>query len=192
MILLKLYAIFFQIGLFSFGGGYAALPLIQEQMVDVTGWLSHVEMLDLISISQITPGPIAINAATFVGTRVAGIIGSLVATLGLISPSIIIVLLLSYLYFKYRELKVVDGLLTGFRPAVVSMIAIAALGILFSVIWQGSTGIKSLSKDMLVDMDFKAIGIFVVGLVVLRKFKLNPIVIMLASGAVGLLLYGVF
>ncbi len=188
-LLFKLYLVFFQIGLFSFGGGYAALPLIREQVVDIYGWISAEEMLDLISISQMTPGPIGINTATFVGTRIAGISGSIFATAGLVTPSIMIVLFLSWLYYKYRKLQVVEALLSGVRPAVVAMIAVAALGILSAVIFQGSESFMELTSEMLGSVDFIAIGIFAVVLAVLIKFKLNPILVMLASGIAGFFLY---
>ena len=188
-LLFKLFVIFFQIGLFSFGGGYAALPLIQEQVVDIHGWISAEEMLDLISISQMTPGPIGINTATFVGTKIAGIWGSLFATAGLVTPSVIIVLFLSWLYYRYRKLRVVEALLSGVRPAVVSMIAVAALGILSAVIFQGSDSFMRLTSEMLKSVDFIAIGIFAVILALLIKFKLNPILVMLASGIAGFFLY---
>lgn len=104
MILVELFLSFFQIGLFSFGGGYAALPLIQNQVVELHAWLTQAELSDLITISQMTPGPIAINAATFVGTKLAGIAGAIVSTLGCILPSCLIVTVLAYLYLKYRHL----------------------------------------------------------------------------------------
>ena len=100
MIWLQLFFSFLQIGLFSFGGGYAAVPLIQEQIVNIHGWLDMDQFTDLITISQMTPGPIAINSATFVGIRIGGIPGALVATLGCILPSCIIVTLLAKLYLK--------------------------------------------------------------------------------------------
>lgn len=190
VLLLKLFAVFFQIGLFSFGGGYASLPLIQSNVVDVHKWISAEEMLDLISISQMTPGPIGINTATFVGTRIAGIPGSVFATLGLVTPSVIIVLLLSWLYYRYRKLRVVDAVLSGVRPAVVAMIASAALTILLAVIFPGSDGgILSFTMSMVKSADFIAIGIFVAALVIMRKFKLNPILVMLGSGLAGFILY---
>jgi chromate transporter len=105
MIYLKLFWAFFQIGLFSIGGGYAAMPLIQNQVVDTYGWLNMSEFADIITISQMTPGPISINSATFVGTRIAGIWGAIIATLGCILPSCAIVLLLAILYRKYKNLK---------------------------------------------------------------------------------------
>ena len=100
MIYLQLFFSFLQVGLFSFGGGYAAMPLIQEQIVTKHGWLNMVEFTDLISISQMTPGPIAVNSATFVGNKIAGIMGALIATAGCILPSCIIVMSIAYIYLK--------------------------------------------------------------------------------------------
>ena len=114
MIWLQLFFSFLQIGLFSFGGGYAAVPLIQEQIVNIHGWLDMDQFTDLITISQMTPGPIAINSATFVGIRIGGIPGALVATLGCILPSCIIVTLLAKLYLKYQKLDVLQSVLTPF------------------------------------------------------------------------------
>src|SRR5699024_10356178 len=111
MIYLRLFWSFLQIGLISFGGGYAAMPLIQDQIVTGHGWLSMSEFSDLITISQMTPGPIAINSATFVGIRIAGIPGALVATLGCILPSCVIVILIAKLYLKYRSLDLLQGVL---------------------------------------------------------------------------------
>src|SRR5699024_393174 len=130
MIYIQLFLSFFQIGLFSFGGGYAAMPLIQEQIVDTHGWLSMSEFTDLITISQMTPGPIAINSATFVGIKIAGLAGAAVATLGCILPSCVIVTLIARLYLKYRNLAVLQGVLGSLRPAVVAMIASAGISIL--------------------------------------------------------------
>ena len=111
MIYWQLFLSFLQIGMFSFGGGYAALPLIQEQVVTQHGWLSRSEFTDLITISQMTPGPIAVNSATFVGIRLAGFLGALAATFGCILPSCILVTVLSYLYLKYRKMSMLQGVL---------------------------------------------------------------------------------
>ena len=127
MIYLKLFWSFFQIGLFSVGGGYAAMPLIQHQVVELNNWLTMQEFVDIITISQMTPGPIAINSATFVGIQIAGLPGAIVATLGCVFPSCVIVLTLAWVYFRYRNLSVVQGVLGGLRPAVVAMIASAGL-----------------------------------------------------------------
>lgn len=113
MILLEIFWSFFQIGLFSIGGGYAALPLIETQVLEAHNWLTMAEFADLLTISQMTPGPIALNASTFVGTRVAGLPGAIIATIGCITPSCIIVLTLSYFYFKYKNLSAIQGIMKG-------------------------------------------------------------------------------
>ena len=184
MIYLELLWSFFQVGLFSFGGGYAALPLIQAQVVD-SGWLSMTEFTDILTISQMTPGPIAINASTFVGMKVAGIGGAAVATLGCVLPSCIIVLLLAYLFYKFHGLSLIQGALSGLRPAVVSLIASAGVGILILAFWGGDT----LWSFAIEKVDWVAAGIFAVGLFVLRKFKVNPIFVMLGAGVLGLCIY---
>ena len=117
-LLLKLFWAFFQIGLFSIGGGYAAMPLIQEQVVQ-NGWMSIGEFTYLITISQMTPGPIAVNSASFIGARMAGVPGAIIATLGCILPSCVIVMLIAFLYRRYVKLHVIDDALRGLRPAVV-------------------------------------------------------------------------
>lgn len=184
MVYLKLFFSFFQVGLFSFGGGYAALPLIQNQVVDIHGWLTLTELTDLITISQMTPGPIAVNSATFVGMHIAGLPGALVATLGNVLPSFIIVLGLAWLYTRYSKLPLLQGILGGLRPAVVALIASAGLSILVLAVW--GTGGFSLS---LRSIDFIAAGLFAAALLVLRRWKPNPIVVMLGCGAVGGALY---
>lgn len=184
MIYLELFWAFFQVGLFSIGGGYAALPLIQTRIVDAHGWLTLTEFTDVVTISQMTPGPIGINAATFVGTRVAGLTGSLVATAGCVAPSFIIVLALAYIYVRYNNLKIIQGVLSGLRPAVVGLIAASGLSIVILSIWDGA---KPSFNPMSVDW-FAAI-LFALGLFVMRKWKSNPIYVMLGTGAVGLCVY---
>ena len=142
MIYLQLFLSFLQIGAFSFGGGYAAMPLIQNQVVQLHPWLTQSEFTDLITISQMTPGPIAVNSATFVGTRIAGMPGALVATFGCVLPSCILV--------------------TAFWGGAVS-----------------GTDIKTLAANT----NLRAAGIFLVSLALLIKCKMNPIHVMLLSGA---------
>ena len=137
MIYLQLFLSFLQIGLFSFGGGYAAMPLIQDQVVTAHGWLSMPEFTDLITISQMTPGPIAINSATFVGMKIAGVPGAIAATVGCVFPSCIIVTLLARLYLKYRDMSLLQGILGSLRPAVVAMVAAAGISILITAFWGG-------------------------------------------------------
>ena len=112
MIYLQLLWSFVQIGLFSIGGGYAAMPLIQNQVVDIHGWLTMNQFADIMTIAEMTPGPIAINAATFVGIRIAGIPGALVSTLGCILPACFIVTLLAFVYYRFKGLSLVQGVLS--------------------------------------------------------------------------------
>ena len=147
MIYLQLFISFLQIGAFSFGGGYAAMPLIQNQVVQLHPWLTQSEFTDLITISQMTPGPIAVNSATFVGTRIAGMPGALAATAGCVLPSCILVTLLAKIYLKYRNLSLLQGVLKSLRPAVIAMIAAAGASILVNAFWGES--IASLTASQL-------------------------------------------
>jgi chromate transporter len=122
MTIFQLFWSFFQIGLFSIGGGLAAMPLIQNQIVDLHHCLTLTEFTDLITIAEMTPGPIAINSATFVGIRIAGIPGALVATFACILPSCLIVSFLAWIYYQYKEMTIIQGILRGLRPAVVALI----------------------------------------------------------------------
>jgi chromate transporter len=170
--------------LFSIGGGYAAMPLIQNQVVNTYNWLNMTEFTDVVTISQMTPGPISINAATFVGTRIAGVFGAVIATLGCIFPSFIIVLLLAVLYKKYKNLEFVQGVLGGLRPAVVGMIASAGLAIIVHALWSG----KAVSLD-LNGIDVIAVILISVCVFAIKKIKVNPTFIMLGAGVVGGFLY---
>ncbi|MDO5037546.1 MAG: chromate transporter [Tissierellia bacterium] len=124
----ELYLVFFIIGATAFGGGYAVLPLIQQYVVEERAWMNMTEFVDLVSISQMTPGPIAINSATFVGNKIGGIGGSIVATLGCISPQMILMLVLGYfLFVRKRKFLFLNKMLMALRPGVVGLIFIAAL-----------------------------------------------------------------
>ena len=184
MILLKLFWSFFQIGMFSIGGGMAAIPLIQNQVVNLNRWLSLTEFTDLITIAEMTPGPIAINSATFVGIRIAGIPGAIAATIGCILPSCIIVSLLAWVYFKFKELTVVQGVLSGLRPTIVALIASAGLSIFILAVW-GEDGFSTDLKKI----NLVSVLLFTVAIFILRKRKPNPIYVMLGSGIVGGAIY---
>ena len=187
MIYLELLWSFIQIGLFSIGGGYAAMPLIQSQVVELHPWLTMTQFADVMAISEMTPGPIAINAATFVGIQVAGIPGAVIATVGCVLPSCIIVMALAYVYYRFRGLSMVQGILAGLRPAVVAMIASAGLSLLIMAVY----GQNALPEN-LTAVDPIAILIFAAGLLVLRKWKVNPIWVIAGAGAAGILLYSFF
>lgn len=176
MIYLQLFLSFLQIGLFSFGGGYAAMPLIQAQIVDAHGWLTMSEFTDLITISQMTPGPIAVNSATFVGINIAGIPGAIVATIGCILPSCVIVTFLAKLYLKYRTMDLLQGVLNALRPAVVALIASAGVSILLTAFW------GSEEKILLGETDWLLVVIFGLSFLLLDKAKMNPILVMILAG----------
>lgn len=187
MIYLELLWSFIQIGLFSIGGGYAAMPLIQAQVVDLHPWLTMTQFADIMTIAEMTPGPIAINSATFVGIRVAGIPGAVVATVGCVLPSCLIVMTLAYVYYRFRGLTMVQGVLHGLRPAVVAMIASAGISLLILAVY----GQRTLPAD-LGAVSWVSVAIFAVGFFVLRKWKVNPIYVMAGAGAAGILLYSIF
>ncbi len=180
MIYLQLFLSFLQVGLFSIGGGYAAMPLIQSQVVDKYGWLTMGEFTDLITIAEMTPGPIGVNSATFVGIRIAGIPGALLATAGCILPSCFIVSLLALLYNRYRKMSGLQNVLSCLRPAVVALIASAGLSILELVAFDGM-------EMSLANLHWLSIVLFLGAFLVLRRWKKNPILVMLLCGAINLI-----
>lgn len=179
MIYLQLFLSFCLIGILAFGGGYAALPLIHEQCVELNKWLSMAEFSDLLTISQITPGPIAINSATFAGTKVGGITGALIASFGFMLPPFLIVTMLYFLYRKYGQMKPVQNILSGLKPAVTGLIASAAVSISVEALWGGRPVLLS-TADL-----FSAL-LALSAFFVLRKWKMGVITTILACGAVGI------
>lgn len=181
MIYIQLFLSFLQVGLFSFGGGYAALPLIQSQIVDAYRWLDVKEFTDLITLSQMTPGPIAINSATFVGIKVAGVPGALAATLGNILPSCIIVTAIAKLYLKYRKLDLLQGVLKSLRPAVVALIASAGVSILKNAFLEAGSVLSGTG------INIPLFVIFLICLILLCWKKWNPIIVMLLAGILNVI-----
>ena len=180
MIYLQLFLSFLQIGALSFGGGSAATPLIPAPPVTQPRWLSTREFHNLVTIAEMTPGPIAVNAATFVGTKIAGVPGALVATAGCILPACILVTLIARLYFKYRSIAVLQSVLGSLRPAVVAMIASAGVLILRNAFWSGAVSLSGTNRNMVV--------LFAAAFLLLRKTKLSPILVMLLAGAANLVI----
>lgn len=172
---IQLFLSFAQIGLFSIGGGYAAMPLIQNQAVKVHNWLTMSEFTDLVTIAEMTPGPIAINSATFVGIRVGGLFGAIIATFGCVFPSCLIVSLISSLYYRYRESDTMKTVLSSLRPAVAALIAAAGLSILITVAFGGG-------EIAIKDTNIFGIATFVIAFLILRRNKKNPIFIIVACG----------
>ena len=165
-----LFFIFFKIGCFAFGGGYAVIPLISKYVVEENAWISTREFIDLISISQMTPGPIAINSATFVGQNVGGIVGSIVATTGLVLPQFILMMILGYFLFsKNKKFKIMDYSLLGIKAGVVSLIFITTLKL-----FQSSVFPKGINLD---GMSLSALISFVLGfLLYLKKIDLFKLI----------------
>lgn len=180
MIYWQLFFSFLQIGALSFGGGYAAMPLIQNQVVDIHHWLTLSEFTDLVTISQMTPGPIAVNSATFVGIKIGGIPGAIIATIGCILPSCIIVTLIAYFYVKYRHLQALQDILSVLRPAVISLIAVAGLSILITAFFgENVISLYSLKIHMVI--------IFIACMYLLVKKKTNPILVMVLAGVLNVI-----
>ena len=172
MILLQLYLAFLKIGAFAFGGGYAMVPLLKEEVVTNNQWITSAEFADLMSVTQMTPGPIAINSATFVGYRIAGVLGAALATLAVVTPSLIIIFALAKLLMTYSDADVVKQIFSGVKPQVIALIAAAAYGI-------GQIAFHSW-EDWLIGA---------VAAITLYAFKLHPVAIISLSAAAGLLLY---
>lgn len=181
MILLKLFYTFFKIGLFTFGGGYAMLPLIQDEIV-ANGWLSLEEMVDFIAVSESTPGPFAINIATYVGVETAGVLGSVAATLGVVLPSFIVILIVAKCYLRFKQSKLVSGAMYGLRSTVVGLMAGAVVGLVPTVFFRSGVAWSAVLQPEFLC----AAGIFGVSLVLALK-KVNPIIIIVCSAAAGIL-----
>ena len=182
MLYLQLFYTFFKIGLFGFGGGYAMLSMIQGEVVTRYGWLTSQEFTDIVAISQMTPGPIGINSATYVGFTATGSVwGSIIATLAVVLPSFILMLAISKFFLKYQKLPVVEAVFSGLRPAVVGLLASAAL------VLMNAENFSSPKEDMY--SFIISCLIFLVAFVGTRKYKINPILMIVACGIAGLILY---
>ncbi|GHT30574.1 chromate transporter [Bacteroidia bacterium] len=182
MIFLQLFWVYLKIGLFNFGGGYAMLSLIQHEIVDKHGWITTQEFTDIVAISQMTPGPIGINSATYVGYTAVlnagyppamAILGSAVTTISVCIPSFILVLLVSYYFTRFRKNKYVEYAFLGLRPATVGLIAAAALLLM--------------TPDNFID--YKSILLFGAAFLLTWKLKVHPILTILLAGIAGLILY---
>jgi chromate transporter len=173
-ILLKLLFTFFKIGLFSFGGGYAMIPFMQREIIEKHQWLSSSEFVDIIGISQMTPGPVSVNSATFVGYKVGGVVGSIFATLGITVISFILVSIASKAIDKFKESKYLKAALLGMRPVLIALIINAFI---------------SLAKDAYVDVKSIIVTLIVGGC--LFSKKIHPIVIIVLAGLLGIIFWGI-
>lgn len=171
-LLIRLYLAFLKIGTFSFGGGYAMLPFIQKEIVEKNNWISMSEFTDIIGISQMTPGPVAINSATFVGYKVSGVLGSVIATLGVITTSFILVTVINKLLDKFKESKVIKAALLGMRPILIALIIYAFF---------------DLAKEAYIDIKSIIITL-IIGVILLSK-KVHPILVIVIAAVLGVVLY---
>lgn len=192
MILLSLFTAFAIIGTIAFGGGYAVLPFIEEMVVQKYGWLTTAEVIDIVTISQMTPGPIAINSATFVGTKVAGLPGSIVATAGNVLPQFIIMIVLAQFVFRDKKISFMENIISGLKPGMVGLIFIATLKMIDSSIFNGALSVDMFSNilSIFTNLNYLSIVTFVVGFILYLK-KVNLIKIILISAGIGLT-YAVF
>ena len=177
MIYLQLFISYLKIGFFGFGGGYAMLSLIQNEIVEQQGWLTTAQFADIVAISQMTPGPIAINSATYIGYTVGGIWGSVVATFAVCLPALTVMLLLTKFFLKLKDNRYVSGVIAGMKPVVVGMIAAAALLLIFP---------KDSADGIVIDQ-----GSWILGALTLFASykKINPIPIIVLSGIAGVIIY---
>jgi chromate transporter len=195
-IYLQLFWVFFVIGLFTFGGGYAMLSLIQTQVVVTHSWLTESAFTDIVAISQMTPGPIGINSATYVGyevlrqsgaTHLAGILGSMTATFAVMLPSFIIVLTIVRFYTRFKDNKIFEGVMSWLRPAVVGLIGAAALILMFKVDWNGARAGISIVRENF--QDWTSWLLFAAAVIASLFFKVGPIPVIITGGILGLLIY---
>ncbi|MBO0454685.1 chromate transporter [Candidatus Enterococcus murrayae] len=182
---MQLFETFLKIGLFSIGGGYTIIPLIQEQVVYQQEWLSEQVFADIITISQMTPGPLAVNTSTFVGMQINGIYGALVATIGCILGGCIISICLYQFFQKYQESIFVSAALKSLKASSVGLIMSAG----FTILTMTFFGTSELSRSLFSRFDWQAAILFAAALMILRRFKPNPIFLMCLAGIVGFLIY---
>lgn len=183
MIYLQLFFEFAKISLVCVGGGYASMPLIQAVVVDSYHWLTLPEFIDVFTISQMTPGPIGVNAATFAGMKTAGIGGAICATLGFVTPSLFLCIALAKIIFKYGDLGAIHGILNGLRPAVIALIAAACISFVLLAVWD----VEELPEDIAATFN-PAGAVILIGALIAVRMKVGVIKVLVAAGAAGLVL----
>jgi len=170
-LLLELFLTFIMIATFSFGGGYGMLSFIQKELVFKHGWLTATEFTDMVAISQMTPGPIAVNSATYAGFKLAGLPGAIVSNIGLMIPAFVLVLIVGRILTKYHEHPITGGILAGLKPATVALLAASALSIGFQSI-----------------IDLYGVITFLIAFILMHKFKVNQILLIIIGGIIGILI----
>ncbi|MCQ2176733.1 MAG: chromate transporter [Bacteroidales bacterium] len=183
MLILQLFGTFFVIGMFTFGGGYAIMSLIQSEIVINRGWISESAFTDIAAISQMTPGPIGLNCSTYVGYEVGGVLGSAVASIAIVLPSFIIMLLIVKCYLRFQRNPVFGNVMESLKPAVAGLIGAAAIGLMFTI---GADGISILAENF---PDWKSWVIFAAALAASLLTRIGPIATLAGAAALGFILY---
>lgn len=183
MIYLKLFVEFFKIGLFTFGGGYAMIPLMTDT-IEKNQWISSGEFTQIIAIAEMTPGPIAINSATFIGQKVAGIGGSLAATLGVAAPSLLIILFISKVFFTYSDHPLMKSIFKGIRPVVAGLVLAAGFSIGYTVLFT--------SPENPFHLNYVTLLAMAILLIIMLKGKLHPMLLIFIAAIIGFLTYVFF
>ena len=178
MIYLRLFLTFLKIGAFTFGGGYAMIPLIQQEVIN-EAWLSQEELIDFVAISESTPGPFAVNVSTFVGMKTAGVFGAFCATLGVVLPSFVIIMIVAQLFQRFKKSKIVNGAMLGLKGAVVGLIGASLLSTVLAV--AGPSVATGNSLELI------AGGVLFAGVFFGLMKKVSPILLILASACFGML-----
>jgi chromate transporter len=181
-VLIELFLIFAKIGLFTIGGGYAMIPLITQEITQ-RNWLTLEGVIDIIAISEMTPGPFAINSATFIGVQQMGLLGAAFATIGVITPSFIIVVLVAKYFAKVKDHPIVQAILTGLRPAVIGLIASSTFMIIQNAFFPDAIG------NWLLGVNWRSIAIFAIALVSIIKLKIHPALMIIICAALGILFF---
>ena len=175
-LLISIFLAFIRVGTMTFGGAYAAIPLVEKEVVEVNAWMSYREFVNLLALDELTPGPIMINSATFVGMRIAGIPGAIAASLGCVLPGCLVSFRLMWVYRKYKEVKVLSDILLTLKCMAVALIASTFVNMVINTVFMEFTGFNT----------FMAV-LGVISFIVLRKYKLNPIIVMVACGSINLI-----
>ena len=190
MIYFELFYTFFLIGLFTFGGGYAMIPMIEEQIVG-KGWMSDAQLSDFIAISETTPGPFAINVSTFVGSQTGGILGAICSTIGVILPSFIIIILVALILSKFLKNRFVKGALGGVKPVIVALISATAIIFFLKLILFAGNNLfsTSISFDRTSSTLLIVLSTLAIIYKAITKKSINPILLLLLSAALGIVLF---
>lgn len=180
MIYLELFITFLEIGAFTFGGGYAMLPLVREQVM-AHEWLTEEELINFIAVSESTPGPFAVNISTYVGMETGGLFGAFCATLGVVLPSFVIILILAKCFAHFQENRIIKGCMAGLKPAVIGLIAAAVVSTGKTVFFPEGVSVSSV-----LSVPFIVPALIFAGMLVLALKKVHPIIIIILSGVIGI------